>query len=187
MPPIPEDPLDVLARVVREHRTDLVGVARREGLRPEDALDCVHDAYCTFFELAVRRTLPSDRAEHAPFLTGIVVNTARNKRRRHHLARHHEAIDAVPRGSDLPSTETQLALAEDCVRLRACMSKLCETHRTVVMMRLLEERAGEDVATALGLTRGHIDVVLHRAKAALRVCMMEGDADVSEPPTRTSR
>jgi RNA polymerase sigma-70 factor (ECF subfamily) len=182
-----DDPLDVLARVVREHRVDLTGVARREGLRPEDALDCVHDAFCTFLELAVRRTLPSDHAAHAPLLTAIVVNTARNKRRRHHLARHHEAIDALELDADLPSTETQVALAEDCVRLRACMSKLCETQRTVVLMRLLEERPGEDVASTLGLTRGHIDVVLHRAKLALRVCMMEGDADATEPTSRTSR
>jgi RNA polymerase sigma-70 factor (ECF subfamily) len=40
-----------------------------------------------------------------------------------------------------------------------------------VMMRLLEERPGEDVAATLGLTRGHVDVLLHRAKASLLVCM----------------
>jgi len=40
-------------------------------------------------------------------------------------------------------------------------------------MRLLQEQPGEDVATALGLSRGHVDVLLHRAKASLRVCMTE--------------
>jgi hypothetical protein len=29
------------------------------------------------------------------------------------------------------------------------------------------------VAAALGLTRGHVDVLLHRAKASLLVCMTE--------------
>jgi DNA-directed RNA polymerase specialized sigma24 family protein len=43
------------------------------------------------------------------------------------------------------------------------------------MMRLLEERHGEDVAAALGLTRGQVDVLLHRAKASLSVCMAEHD------------
>ena len=52
------------------------------------------------------------------------------------------------------------------------MRKLCKTHRTVVMMRLLEERGGEDVAAALGITRGHVDVLLHGAKASLRACMI---------------
>jgi len=41
------------------------------------------------------------------------------------------------------------------------------------MLRLLEERAGEDVAAVLGITRGHVDVLLHRAKASLRECMTE--------------
>ena len=33
----------------------------------------------------------------------------------------------------------------------------------------------DDVAVALGLTRGHVDVLVHRAKGALRVCMRHGD------------
>ena len=39
------------------------------------------------------------------------------------------------------------------------------------MLRLLEEQPGEDVAASLGITRNHVDVLLHRAKASLRVCM----------------
>ena len=61
------------------------------------------------------------------------------------------------------------------MRLRACVNRLCKTQRTVVMMRLLEERPGEDVATALGITRGHVDVLVHRAKASLLVCMTQTD------------
>jgi RNA polymerase sigma-70 factor, ECF subfamily len=76
-------------------------------------------------------------------------------------------------GYDASSTESRVAHAEECVRLRACINRPCEAQRTVVMMRLLEERPGEDVASALGLTRGHIDVLLHRAKAALSICMTE--------------
>ena len=119
--------------------------------------------------------MPRAASEHAPLLAGIVVNTARNKRRRHHLARPHDAVDAIdalePQG--VPSTETLVAHAEECVRLRGCVDRLCKTQRTVVMMRLLEERPGEDVASVLGLTRGHVDVILHRAKASLLVCMTE--------------
>ena len=167
------DALAQLGRVAREQRVALTSLARREGLGPEDAVDCVHDALCTFLDLGLRGELPADRAEHAPMLAGIVVNTARNKRRRHYLAQPHAPIDVVDPGGDGPSTATLVAHAEECVRLRACMRRLCETQRTVVMMRLLEERPGEDVAAALGLTRGHVDVLLHRAKASLRVCMLE--------------
>ncbi len=166
-----EDVLAALGRAVREHRAALAGLARREGLGAEDALDCVHDAFCTFLQVALSGNAPEEPSEQAPLLKGIVVNTARNMRRRHYLARPHRAIDAIELGSDGPSTETLLAHAEDCVRLRGCVERLCRTQRTVVMMRVLEERPGEDVATALGVTRGHVDVLLHRAKASLLVCM----------------
>jgi RNA polymerase sigma-70 factor (ECF subfamily) len=36
---------------------------------------------------------------------------------------------------------------------------------------MLEERPGEDVALALGILKGHVAVLLHRAKRALRACM----------------
>jgi RNA polymerase sigma-70 factor (ECF subfamily) len=172
-----EDGLAALDRVVRAQRVELARLARREGLGAEDALDCVHDAFCTFLQIALRGELPGNAAEHAPLLAGIVRNTARNKRRRHHLARVHHAIDAVDTGGasgDGPSTEALVANAEECVRLRGCVSRLCKTQRTVVMMRVLEERPGEDVAATLGVTRGYVDGLLPRAKASLLVCMTEG-------------
>lgn len=168
----------LLDRIVREQRVELTGLARREGLSAEDALDCVHDAFCTFLTLSLRGELPDTPSEHVSVLARIVVNTARNKRRRHHLSRPHEAIDAAQPDDDGTSTETLLAHAEECVRLRGCVNRLCKSQRTVVMMRLLEERPGEDVAAALQLTRGHVDVLLHRAKASLRVCMTEGNVSL---------
>jgi RNA polymerase sigma-70 factor (ECF subfamily) len=174
-----QDVLASFVRVVREQRAALAGLARREGLGAEDALDSVHDAFCTFLQLGLRGELPHAVSEHASLLAGIVVNAARNKRRRHHLARPHKAIDAVEHGDDGPSAEALVAQAEECVRLRACVARLCKNQRSVVMMRLLEERPGEDVAAALGLTRGHVDVLLHRAKASLLVCMTESDGGAS--------
>jgi RNA polymerase sigma-70 factor (ECF subfamily) len=69
--------------------------------------------------------------------------------------------------------EELLLRAEDAVRLRACVAELCEIQRSVVTLRLLEERPGEDVAEALGITKNHAAVLLHRAKASLRECMTE--------------
>jgi RNA polymerase sigma-70 factor, ECF subfamily len=167
----PSDALAALDRIVRKERVALAALARREGLGAEDAFDCVHDACCAFLELALRDEITT--TDEAALLAGIVVNKARNKRRRHHLSRPHHVLDAIDPSDDAPSPETLIAYAEDCIRLRGCVNRLCSTERTVVMMRLLEERAGEDVASAMGLTRGHVDVLLHRAKASLRVCMTE--------------
>jgi RNA polymerase sigma-70 factor, ECF subfamily len=169
------DPLDELERVIRSERVELARVARHEGLGAEDAVDCVHDAFCTFLRLALAGELPGDRSRHPAFLAGIVRNAARNRRRSHHLARPHDALDAIERGSDGPSAEALVALAEEHVRLRACVERLCDTQKVVVALRLLEEQRGEDVAAALGLSRGYVDVLLHRAKASLRACMIEGE------------
>ena len=38
---------------------------------------------------------------------------------------------------------------------------------------LVDEFAPASFAAALGITRGHVDVLLHRARAALAVCMLE--------------
>jgi RNA polymerase sigma-70 factor (ECF subfamily) len=170
----PFDALDALGRLVPAHRRALVRAARREGLCPEDAVDCVQDALCTFLGLAQRAELPTDPAQFAPFLGAIVRNAARNRRRRHEVARPHEALDDTPAVAPECGSEALVARAEEHVRLRACVDRLCDTQRAVVTLRLLEERPGEDVAEALGLRRGHVDVLLHRAKAALRVCMTDG-------------
>src|SRR5450432_2984805 len=84
-----EDVLDALSRAARGERARLVGMARREGLGAEDAVDCVQDAFCTFLQLGIRGELPPE-AERAAYLGGIVKNAARNKRRLHHVARPHE-------------------------------------------------------------------------------------------------
>jgi RNA polymerase sigma-70 factor (ECF subfamily) len=167
-PSPPTDPLERLSEIVRAERTALVATARSEGVTAEEAVECVQDALCTFLGRG-----SSEPADHAVASLHVTVrNAARNFRRLHRRLKPHVPIES---GRELaggsPTPEELLASAEDVVRLRACVVELCGVERAVVMLRLLEERSGEDVATALGLTRGHVDVLLHRAKASLRVCM----------------
>ncbi len=164
------DPLDLLGRLLPLHRRTLTRVARREGVSAADAVDVVQDALCTFLAMASRKESPAAIGEVTALLTAIVRNAARNRRRRHDVALPHVAVEAAPAPDD-PSSEEIVARAEEHVRLRACVDRLCDTQRAVVLLRMLEERPGEDVAEALGITRGYVDVLLHRAKASLRVCM----------------
>jgi RNA polymerase sigma-70 factor (ECF subfamily) len=102
----------------------------------------------------------------------MVRNAARNRRRRHFLSRPHVDLDAHPEaGGEVPATDEVIARAEEHVRLRACVAELCEIQKAVVTLRMLEEQPGEDVASALGITAGHVAVLLHRAKVSLRACM----------------
>ena len=166
------DPLDILSRLARAERGSLARVARAEGASAEDAVDCVQDALCTLLRMAAEGRVPDEVSEWTPLLAGIVRNAARNLRRRHFRARPHEPLDAEAlTASDALSTDDVLGRAEDHVRLRACIDDLCEIQRAVVMLRMLEERPGEDVAETLGISPGYVAVLLHRAKSALHSCM----------------
>jgi RNA polymerase sigma-70 factor (ECF subfamily) len=157
--------MDRLCSLVRYERRALVSVARSEGLNAEESLECVQDALLTMLGR-------DDPPEHAiATLKTVVRNAARNFRRRHRRAKDHQPFDEERGASSEPDAEGLVSHAEDVVRLRMCVAELCGVQRAVVMLRLLEERSGEDVAVTLGLTRGHVDVLVHRAKAALRVCM----------------
>jgi RNA polymerase sigma-70 factor (ECF subfamily) len=170
MPAEEPDALERLSLVVRAKRGVLTALARSEGLTPEDAVDCVQEGLCTLLDLT--QTGGIDPAgDPSAVLATIVRNAARNGRRRHFRARPHEELadDATPDDRLLP--EDLLERAEEHVRLRACVLELCEIQRAVVTLRMLEERPGEDVAEALGISKGHVAVLLHRAKRALRACM----------------
>ncbi len=160
-----QDRLERLSALVREQRAALIAVARHEGVSPEDALECVQEGLATYLGMA-------DEGHGIATLKTIVRNAARNIRRRHHQQKPHLPleIDAEPSGPALPPDQL-LAQAEELVRLQACVAQLCSVQRAVIMLRLLEERSGEDVAEELGLTRAHVDVLVHRAKSSLRVCM----------------
>jgi RNA polymerase sigma-70 factor (ECF subfamily) len=168
------DPLEQLTLVVRTRRRALVTVARDEGVGPEEALECVQEALCTFLRLEREGALPPEPEQQIAATFTMVRNAARNARRRHRLAKPHDVIERDAASSPSPTAEELLAHAEDTVRLRQCLASLCGVQRAVVTLRLLDERSGEDVAEALGLSRGYVDVLVHRAKAALRLCMREG-------------
>lgn len=170
------DAWQALGQLVREQRAALLRVAVREGLCPEEALECVQDALCTW--LTRHGAAAPEPSAWIATLKHMVRNGARNGRRRHYRLRPHLPIDDdstleqvghVGRGAEL-----LLEAAETSLRLKVCVAQLREVERAVVTLRLLEEHRGEDVARMLGLSRSHVDVLVHRAKATLRVCMAEG-------------
>lgn len=165
--------LDQLNAIVRRERGRLAAVARAEGANAEDAVDCVQEALCTFLNLDKKGELPESIDEWPQYLSTIVANAAKNRRRRHFRAKPHlEMIEELEVDSSEATAEEMLANAEDHVRLHACVRELCTVQRAVVTLRMLEEKPGDDVALALGISREHVAVLLHRAKKSLHVCMM---------------
>jgi len=167
-----EDFLAGVACLVHQHRAYLLRVVRGEGLGPEDAFDAVQEAFQTFLTLPAARTLSPTGDDAGKLLTTIARNVARNQRRRAAVAQPHDSDDAVLDTLATPaSIEEMLSDAENEVRLRGCVESLGDMQRMVVTLRMLDEIAGEDVARTLGVTPGHVAVLLHRAKANLLACM----------------
>jgi RNA polymerase sigma-70 factor (ECF subfamily) len=170
-PSVAPDPLSQLGELVHRERRALVAMATREGLTAEEALECVQDALCTWLARRTREPSGTSGALTAT-LKHMVRNGARNWRRRHRRLKPHSPIDAVHEpAADSADAEGLLEAAEESLRLQVCVAELREVERAVISLRLLEERSGEDVAQALGLTRAHVDVLVHRAKLTLRACM----------------
>jgi RNA polymerase sigma-70 factor (ECF subfamily) len=165
-----------VGRLVHEHRGSLARVARREGLGPEDAFDAVQEAFYGFINLPQARSLVDEPDQSRKLLIVLVRNVARNRRRLHAVARPHasdpHAIEAIP--ADASSVEEIIVAAEEHIRLAGCMRTLAEVPRAVVTLRMLDDVPGEDVARSLGISPGHVAVLLHRAKGNLLACMTAG-------------
>ena len=169
-----DDPfLSWVGRLVHDHRGRLVAVARGEGLSPEEAFDVVQESFHTFLTLPAARTLVDARDDSRNLLAAVTRNLARNRRRLAALALPHDsdpaALASLP--APAPTVEELLSAAEDQVRLRGCVASLGEMQRAVVTLRMLDEIDGEEVGGTLGITPGHVAVLLHRAKANLLDCM----------------
>jgi RNA polymerase sigma-70 factor (ECF subfamily) len=161
-----------VTKLVHDHRGELARVARREGLTAEDAFDAVQEAFQRFVTLPSAESLVDARTESRNLLATLTRNVARNRRRLHAIARPHDGGDATSEiAAASASVEETIAEAEERIRLRTCVGSLADVQRAVVTLRMLDEVAGEDVARALGLTPGHVAVLLHRAKANLLTCM----------------
>jgi RNA polymerase sigma-70 factor (ECF subfamily) len=172
-----------VSRLVHAHRGHLLRVARREGLGPEDAFDAVQEAFQTFLTLPAAEKLVEAHDDSRRLLAVVTRNVARNRRRLAAVARPHVSepalLDGLP--AESANVEDLLAAAEEQLRLRGCVQELGEMQRAVVTLRMLDEVDGEDVARTLGITPGHVAVLLHRAKANLVACMSAGGPDAASP------
>ena len=162
-----------VTRLVRAERPRLAAVARAEGLGDAEALDAVQDGLLTFLGLPAAGEVAGDDESGAKLLMTIVRNAARNLRRRHHRARPHDGdVESI---EDAPETLAKMERAEHRLAMSACVAELGEGAQRVVMMRLLDELSGDEVAQQLGTTPGNVAVMLHRAKEKLRACLEAAD------------
>jgi RNA polymerase sigma-70 factor (ECF subfamily) len=128
--------LDWVTRLVHTDRERLYRLARREGLREEDSLDCVQDAFQTFLLLPQARQLADSGDDSRKLLSVLVRNHARNRRRKHEIARPHDSGDetlARLTAEESPVDEL-VAQAEDFALMVGCLDHLGKLQRAVVSL-----------------------------------------------------
>jgi RNA polymerase sigma-70 factor (ECF subfamily) len=164
---------------VRQFGGRMLSVARQLLGNDEDARDAVQDAFISAY-----RTLTcfEGRSSLGTWLHRIVVNAALMKLRRRSqrreqaiedwlptfLADGHQARPA-PRWSD--SAVAHLEREETRQLVRQCIERLPETHRTVLLLRDIEEMDTDTVALLLEISSDAVKVRLHRARQALRTLL----------------
>src|SRR5271170_1366825 len=114
--------------LVHRHRARLARVVRREGVRADDALDCVQEAFLSFLNLPQARLLVGLPNDSARMLIILARNIARNRRRRHDYARPHivddEAVEQL--AGDATPVDEVIAAAEQHAMTLGCLATLNE-------------------------------------------------------------
>lgn len=84
-------------------------------------------------------------------------------------ARRKRALERY--AADVPMAESGSSPRVDLDRLAACLDRLHERERSVLVLTFYSERSATEVAAELGLSPGNVRVIRHRALGRLRECM----------------
>jgi RNA polymerase sigma-70 factor (ECF subfamily) len=170
---------DAFEELVRLQTARLLGVARRLVTSEEDAREVVQETFVSAF-----RALGGFKGEArlSTWLHRIAVNTAlmklRAQRRRpeepieHWLPTFRDDGHHVERfQSWTESAERTLERADLREEVRCAIDRLPAGHRTVLLLRDIEEMEAAEVAALLGISTNAVKIRLHRARQALRALL----------------
>jgi len=165
--------------LVRANLGRMLATARRMLGNDDDARDAVQEAFQAAFR-AIGAF--SGDARLSTWLHRIVVNAALMKHRSRRRRPEEPIDDLLPcfdadghwvSGMAAPAVPTERLLQSRQVRalVRACIDRLPESYRTVLLLRDIEQLDTEEASRALGVTTTAVKVRLHRARQALRTLL----------------
>ena len=162
--------------LVRHHGRRMLAVARRFLRTEEDSADAVQDAFLSAF-----RSLESFEGNSAlgTWLHRIVVNVCLMRLRARSRSREVRIDDLLPTFDETghhshpvrpweDDALARLTRAETRAHVRACIDRLPDPYREVLVLRDIEELDTEQTAQQLGINPGAVKTRLHRARQALR-------------------
>ncbi len=166
---------------VRQTTPRALATARRYFPSEADAMDALQDAYASAF-----RALPKFEGGStlATWLHRIVINACLMKLRAKRRRPERAIEDLLPRFKDdghpeeffrdwKPREESGIERDETRRMVRACIDKLPEAYKEIVLVRDIEGLDTGEAATLLGITENAVKTRLHRARQALRELLDE--------------
>jgi RNA polymerase sigma-70 factor (ECF subfamily) len=154
---------DAFGILVERHAGPARRVARLILGDPHDADDAAQEGFLAAWR-AIDRYDP--RQPFAPWLLRIVVNEARDLRRRRHVRSTTEIPPSQEASGLRPDALADAALIGD--RLRVALAALPERQRMVVMLFDAEGWAHAEIGGLLGIPEGTVRSDLHHGRRALR-------------------
>jgi len=166
-------------QLVRLYGGRLLATAKRLLGNEQDAGDALQDAYISAFK-AIDRF--EGNCKLSTWLHRIVVNAALMKLRSRSRRDEHSIEDLLPTYYDdghrrspgdawSSPAEAMLEREETRQMVRRCIAKLPTNHRTVLLLRDIEELDTEETAQALAIQPGAVKTRLHRARQALQTLL----------------
>lgn len=166
-------------RVVRLHGGALLATARRFLRDDNDAREALQDAFLSAF----RTCRGFQGTSHiGTWLHRIVVNAClmrlRSRSRGEEVSidqwlprfqedGHHEAVFT----DWSPGADALIERDEACAHVRACIDRLPDAYRTVLIMRDMEDMPIAEMAAALEVSPNAVKIRIHRARQALRTLL----------------
>jgi RNA polymerase sigma-70 factor, ECF subfamily len=164
---------EALGPLMERHHVRVYRIALSYLRDRDEAQDAVQETFVKAYQGAARW---DGSAEVAPWLARIAVNHAIDRYRRGRRRLKAETpLDHEDHGQSIaeeaPSPERRAMGREAAERIKVALLGLPDRQRAVVVLRLYEDMALEEIASALDMSLGTVKSSLHRALRRMRVLL----------------
>ena len=177
-----------LSALYAEHRSSLIGQARRILRSDADAAEIVQEAFLKFILAAPELDTPERAMAYLrTSVNNLCLNQIRATGARPNLVAidsdtSQERLNELSAENHIPFDAT-LAAAEDASIIREALSRLSADQRTALVMWEMEGRTTEEIAAAIGTTPANVRHVVARSRASFVRILTEWVVDEANGTT----
>ena len=161
-----------ISRLAVRHRTEVLATLLALVGDLEVAEDLLQD---TLVEIIADPSAYDPAYEFVPWARGIARNMVRRHWRTQAVRRQHLPHIRERLADMLEQADEEVDVGPDLLpRLHACLERLNERHRQLILMRYGENRLGDELADMAGMPRASVRTTLLRLRRILLQCLQAG-------------